>query len=230
MINWVASLDARNDAATVSPGSMTLALAARAASLHENHLIWVTWETANTTVSATDTAGNVYTAPPELLFKSPSNAQWVQGLYVLDGLAHATNVVTVTWGAAGADFRGIDYVAFAGTTGVVTYDNGGSGDQPAGTTLTMTLTPTGAGSNFLSTGIKSFNSNVFQNGYAPGWASISSVLGPTEYHHAEYQIVNGASPVAGGTVALSTNLTGAYAIFKESVNDGTYPLTSDLYF
>ena len=172
----------------------------------------MSWESTNTTVSIADTAGNTYV--PLTKKKSAANNQWVQKFYCLSATGNAANVVTATWASA-ADFRGIDCASYS-YSGTASFDNEGNGDQAAGTTLTMTLTPTGTGSNLLTTGIKSFNSNTFQNGYAAGWNSVSSTMGPTELHHAEDQVVTGTAPVNGGAVALSSNITGVYAIYKEA--------------
>ena len=126
--------------------------------------VTVSWESTNTTVSIADTAGNTYV--PLTKKKSAANNQWVQKFYCLSATGNAANVVTATWASA-ADFRGIDCASYS-YSGTASFDNEGNGDQAAGTTLTMTLTPTGTGSNLLTTGIKSFNSNTFQNGYAAG--------------------------------------------------------------
>jgi hypothetical protein len=89
---------------TDSSGSNVTNLASTAFNLPAGHLVTVTvkWEVAAAVTQVTDTAGNTYTALAAA--DDGVNGQHAKIFYCLSSAASATNVVTINWASANAQF------------------------------------------------------------------------------------------------------------------------------
>jgi hypothetical protein len=175
-------------------------------------VVEVGWESTDTTVSISDTAGNTYT--PLTKRKHSVDANWVQAFYCLSCSGNVSNVVRATHASA-ADYRGMDVASYS-YDGTCSFDKEGTGECTAAVLLTMaSIAPTGTSSNLLITAGKSFNNRTY-TAFDGNWTMISD--GTSGYHWMQERVQTGTSSLDGGVNAsTSADIVGVYAIFKESI-------------
>jgi hypothetical protein len=173
-------------------------------------VVGVHWEDFNVTISTmADTAGNVYTRLGRVAHAT--QLMYTELWYCLSCKTQTNNAVTATFSGT-CDFRGISCLEFS-YSGTAAFDNTNSGQVTAGTTLTVTPTPTSSGSNLIFLPISSWLSATDTNTVG-AYVDLADV---NAGHQTFYKIVTGTSGVTSTFTFATDEQIANYAIFNEVV-------------
>jgi hypothetical protein len=148
-----------------------------------NHLFaHVRWETGDTPVSVSDSAGNSYVALTASKTTNGAHSQW---FYCLNALGSAANVVTATWTAAQA-YRSIRLMEFSGTSPV--FEQLVSTQAAAGSTVMVSGSFNTAAAGLILVGVATYSSDTSAS-YSAGYTGLTSTF---SYSKEAYRISTGA--------------------------------------
>lgn len=202
---FVQQVTANNTASGTSLAS------AAAATTAGNHLfVHLRWETADTTVTVTDSAGNTYTALTASKSGQGAHSQW---FYCLNALGSASNVITVTWAAA-QGYRSLRLMEFSATSPSI--EQLVSTVQASGTTSFSSSAFNTAGAGLVLVGLSQYNGETSIN----FGATYTALANAFNYSKEAYQITTGALTNEVVTYTGSTTTTRAMDVLTLTEGGG----------
>lgn len=158
-----------------------------------NHIfVFVRYESTTTSTSVSDTAGNTYVGLTEVIANSQVLGRW---FYCLNATGNASNVVTVTWGAA-RTYRWVGSMQFS--------KSGAAFDVEASGTANSGLSVTSASFNTAAAGLLLAARSVFNADASPTFSDSMVnpfTLGTSNYGTGAYLLTGG--PLTGKTITAS---------------------------
>lgn len=207
--SYVQQANANNTASATTLAAPAVATAAG------NHLfVHLRWETADTPVSVSDSAGNSYTVVTASKTTNGAHSQW---FYCLNALGSGSNVATATWTAAQA-YRSIRLMEFSGTSPVFE-QLVNTTSAATGTTLASNAFST-ASAGLVLIGASTFSSDTSAS-YSAGYTGLT---GTFNYSKEAYRITTGA--LTGEVVTYTgTNSNTTRTMDILTLTEGGGPLT-----
>lgn len=212
-----------NAAAVNFVSGTTIATPSFAVSVGQLVVVFFGFETTDSTVSVSDSAGNTYTA---LTKYSSAGLQWIQMFYTVATFASASNVVTATNSIA-ANYRNLVATVYQPPIDKVLLDTSSGGSVAASVNISgIAVDPITSRSSLLVFGTKSFDSPTSMYPNSIGWQSggyVSSLL--AMYQNASDGAVRlaGADKTGGG---FTPDWVYAWAVFAINISRPSSDITT----